>query len=302
MPKQGIPILSTHISTERAMKRYFPLLAIVIVSIIVVACSDDDTNTPVVNVAYEQASATKGGILYDHFWSIEGGFDQTNANLAKFNASADFFRCKQCHAWDLLGTAGSYNSRAPKTSRPNVSTLNLYQIAQTKTAQELFDAMKTATNRRDISYDLALYNPSTNSTEGDKMPNYAQILTDAQLWDLVKFMKAGAFDVAQLYDATYTGTYPTGSSKFNNVGRDGNAANGLTYFNTKCAICHGSDGTTLELEGMTAGKFVRSKANEAQHKIRFGQLGSIMVGNFDISLSQTKDLYKAMADTTNFPN
>ncbi|MFZ1728978.1 MAG: c-type cytochrome [Bacteroidota bacterium] len=284
------------------MKRYLYVIITIVIAITIAACSSDDTNTPIVNVAYEQASATNGGILYDAFYSTEGGFDQANSNLAKFKASADFFRCKQCHGWDLLGTAGSYNSRGPKATRPNVSALNLFQIAKTKSAQELFDAMKTATNRRDISYDLALYNPTTNSTEGDKMPNYSQFLTDAQIWDLVKFMKEGAFDVAQLYDASYTGTYPTGKATFSNVGRDGNAASGNAYYTQKCFICHGADGKTLELESMTLGKFLRSKANEAQHKIKHGALGSEMLGNFTISLSQMKDLYKAVADTTVFPN
>ncbi len=284
------------------MKRFPHLIVIILVASVVVSCSDDDTTNPPINTDYTQASAANGGIMYDHFWSAEGGFDQTNANLAKFNASADFFRCKQCHGWDQLGTSGSYISRGPKVNRPNISSLNLYQISHTKSAQELFDAMKKTAGRRDISYDLALYNPATNSTEGDKMPNFTQILTDAQIWSIVKFLKEGAFDVTQLYDATYTGAYPTGTAKFENVGKDGNAATGVTYFNQKCAMCHGGDGKVLTIEGMPLGKFARSKPNEVQHKVKYGQLGSIMTGNFNISLTEMKNLYKALADTTTFPN
>lgn len=284
------------------MKHYAAFLTMALVALVLVACSDDDTTNPPADTAYDLASVAKGGMLYDSFWSTEAGFDQTNANLSKFKASADFFRCKQCHGWDMLGTAGSYINRGPKATRPNVSSVNLFQSAKTKSAQELFDAMKKTAGRRDISYDLSQYDPAANSADGDKMPNYTQILTDAQIWDLVKFMKEGAFDVTQLYDATYTGSYPTGSARFSNVGRDGNAANGTTYYNAKCAMCHGSKGTDLTLEGMTAGKFVRSKPNEVQHKVKYGQLGSIMVGTFSISLTEMKDLYKAMADTTAFPN
>ena len=175
-------------------------------------------------------------------------------------------------------------------------------MAKTKTAQELFDSMKETAKRRDISYDLSSYDPEANKTEGDKMPNLNQILTDAQIWDIVKFMKEGMFDVTDLYDATYTGSYPNGSMTISNVGLDGNATNGNAYYTTNCVTCHGADGTNIELEGKTLGKFVRAKANEVQHKVKYGQLGSLMVGKFDITLTQMQDLYKACADTLAFPD
>jgi len=286
------------------MKSQRTFLVPVFVALALVGCSKDDTPvTPdPADVAYTNASSTKGGIMYDNFWATESGFNQADPNLSKFSAYSDFFRCKQCHGWDLLGTTGSYNNRGPKTNRPNVSTLDLYQIAHSKSAKELFDAMKKSTGRRDISFDLATYDPASNATEGDKMPNYAQILTDAQMWDIVKFMREGAFDVKQLYDATYTGTYPTGKATFANLGRDGNAANGKQFFTSKCVTCHGADGKTFQLENMSLGKFARSKPNEVQHKVMYGQLGSIMIGQMTMSLAQMKDLYKALADTTAFPD
>lgn len=279
------------------------LLSASILAAFAIGCSKDDEPEPE-PTSYDLASVSKGGIMYDKFWSQEAGFDQNNANIATFNAKPDFFRCKQCHAWDLLGTYGSYINRAPTANRPNIAAINLYDYIQTKTPQELFDGMKKTTNRRDISYDLSTYDPATNATIGDQMPNYTQYLTDAQIWDLVKFMKAGAFDVKQLYDATYTGVYPTGSASYSNVGKDGNAANGNTYYTANCVICHGADGTTIELEGKTLGNFLRSKPNEVQHKVKYGQLGSdpYMAGEYDITLTQMKDLYKACADVTAFPN
>ena len=263
-------------------------------------CKDEEPDPN--QEAYDNASISKGGIMYDKFWSIEAGFDQNNTHLTTLDGNSDFFRCKQCHAWDGLGNAGSYINRAAKTTRPNVAGLNLYQLAQTNSATELFEAMKATTNRRDISYDLSTYDPGTNNTEGDKMPNFNQLLTDDQIWDIVKFMKEGMVDVSQLYDATYTGTYPTGSVSFSNIGKDGNEANGNAYFASTCAACHGADGAYVDLEGMTVGDFTRSKANEVQHKVKYGQLGSIMAGEFDINLSQMKDLYKALANETNFPD
>jgi len=267
-------------------------------------CSDDkDVVTPPADPAeYTNADGITGGIMYDKFWSTEAGFNQSDPNLAKFNQYSDFFRCKQCHAWDYLGNAGSYINRGPKTTRPNIASGNILELAKSKTAQELFDAMKKSTGRRDISYDLATYNPTSNNTEGDKMPDYSQLLTDAQIWDIVKNLKTEAIDVAQIYDATYTGTYPTGSASFSNIGKDGNAVNGATYFAQRCAGCHGANGTAFLVENMTVGKFTRSKPNEVQHKVKFGQLGSSMTATDGLTLTNLKDLYKALADTVAFPN
>ncbi|TFH64895.1 MAG: c-type cytochrome [Candidatus Zixiibacteriota bacterium] len=285
------------------MKTHSLFFSFIVLSFLAVGCSDDKSTTPTTPKAYDDASLSKGGIMYDKFWSTEAAFNQNDPNLATYNAKSDFFRCKQCHGWDLLGRSGSYIGRGPKTTRPNVSVLNLYQLAKTKTPQELFDGLKKSANRRDVSYDLSTYDPTTNSTVGDQMPNFSQILTDAQIWDVVKFLREGAFDVAQLYDATYSGTYPTGTAAFANLGKDGNAAAGMTYFSSNCVACHGPTGVLIELEGMTLGAFARSKSNEVQHKVKYGTLGSdpIMTGKFDITLSQMKDLYKALADTSAFP-
>ena len=280
------------------MKLFKLLAPILVFAFIFTSCKKEDPN----EVAYNNASISNGGIMYDKFWSAESDFDQNSTNLATISASSDFFRCKQCHGWDGLGNKGAYINRGAKSTRPHVSSISLFQIAQTESADHLFEELKETSGRRDISTDLSTYDPETNSTKGDKMPNLNQLLTDAQIWDLVKFLKEGMFDVSELYDATYTGTYPTGSLVFANVGRDGNAANGNAYITANCAGCHGVDGTTLDLEGKTLGKFVRTKGNEAQHKVRYGQLGSAMTGQFDITISQMKDLYKALSDTEAFPD
>lgn len=286
------------------MKKVKLIMLALLATTLISSCSKDDPQPDPNQVAYDNASSSTGGIMYDKFWSTEAGYDQSSANLATLNAKSDFFRCKQCHAWDGLGSTGSYINRAPKTSRPTVSSLNLYQLAQTKTSLDLFNAMKKTEGRRDIATDLSTYDPATPSTqvEGDKMPNYNELLTDDQIWDIVKFMKEGMFDVSNLYDATYSGTYPTGTATYSNHGLDGNEANGNAYYTANCAGCHGTDGKTISLEDNSLGKFVRSKPNEVQHKVHYGQLGSVMVGEFDISLSQMKDLYKAIANTTNFPD
>lgn len=281
------------------MKKFFYLLGIFAV-VGLTNCSKDKEDP--MEDAYKNASVSKGGIMYDKFWAQEAEFDQNHASIATLNAKPDFFRCKQCHGWDLLGTQGAYINRGPKTSRPNVSSVNLLNIAQTKSYKELFEAMKKTAGRRDITYDLSTYDPATNNTEGDKMPNYTQLLTDAQIWDIVKFLKEGYIPVAQLYDFTLTGDYPTGSIAYSNIGMDGNETAGLAYYQSKCQSCHGADGKLIPVESMSVGKFLRSKPNEVQHKVKFGQLGTSMSGQFSITNSQMKDLYKALTNTTNFPD
>lgn len=284
------------------MKKFYFLLSLFFLTVILIGCSNNDNAVTPQPTAYDLASFSKGGIMFDKFWSTESGFNQSDPNITIFNSKSDFFRCKQCHGWDNLGRNGSYIGRGPNANRPNVADLNLYSIIQSKTPQELFDAMKSTVNRRDISFDFATYVSSDPNNDGHKMPNYAQLLTDSQIWDMVKFMKSAAFDVTQLYDAVYSGVYPTGTASFSNIGKDGNAANGNTTYSNNCTSCHGSNGTLILVEGMTVGKFTRSKPNEVQHKVKYGQLGSSMTGKFDMTITQMKDLYKALSDTVAFPN
>ena len=222
--------------------------------------------------------------------------------MATFSAKSDFFRCKQCHGWDQLGSNGFYINRRPSTSRPNISSVNLVTVSRTYTAQQLFDAIKTGSGatRRAPTATLSTYNPATNPTVGDQMPDYGAFMGDGQIWDLVRFLKVDAFDVTQLYDMAVTGTYPTGSVTFSNIGKDGIASAGATIFASKCEFCHGPTGKALSLEGQSLGAFLRGKPNEAQHKIRYGQLGSAMQPT-RLTLAEMKNLYKHLADSVVMP-
>lgn len=284
--------------------KYLSIIIFLSVALII-SCSDDDNNVKPAEdpKEYIDASGINGGILFDKFWSVEAKYDQESPNLDKFKAHSDFFRCKQCHGWDLQGKKGAYISRGPKTSRPNIADRNLRAIAKNMKPQDLFNSLKNGVgkDRRDIAVDLTTYDPATNSTEGDKMPKLSQILTDAQLWDIVKYLKVEALDVTELYDATYTGEYPTGTVTFTNIGKGGDAAKGMAFYKANCESCHGADGTKLLMENMTAGKFTRSKPYEVQHKVKFGQLGSTMKPT-TITLQEMKDLYKALSDTDKFPD
>ena len=120
--------------------RYDVRLAVAALMAVGTACGDGTGPGP---AAFNVADATRGGIAYNMFWSASAGFDQSDTRIAAFNAKSDFFRCKQCHGWDLLGQGGSYINRRPSTSRPNIAALNLATMARTASALALFDAIKT---------------------------------------------------------------------------------------------------------------------------------------------------------------
>ncbi len=249
---------------------------------------------------FQNADGANGGQMYDKFWTTEAGWNQSDPNLPTFNASSNFFRCKQCHAWDRLGNAASYINRAPSTTRPNVSPVNLLQASTSMSPEELFGAIGRSTGRRALTADLSTYDPATNSTVGDQMPDFGSFMTDAQIWDLVKFLKEEAIDVNLLYVGTPSGVYPTGSITYSNIGLDGDATAGDAIY-SRCVACHGTDGTDLDLEGRSVGEFVRDKPNELQHKVKFGQPGTAM-GPQVTDLNQIKDLYKALTNTTTYPD
>ncbi len=259
----------------------------------------DDAPPP---AGYQNADSDIGGKMYDKFWATETGFNQADANLATFNTFKDFFRCKQCHGWDRLGNQGAYINRSPRTTRPNVSDLDLLAMSNEYTPQEMFDAIKTSAGRRTPTTDLSTYDPGTNAAVGDQMPDYSQILTDDQIWGLVKFLLEGAIDVNDLYDFTITGGYPDGSIEFTNVGQDGDASNGDAIFASRCASCHGADGTSFGVDGgYSVGSHLRGKPNEDQHKFKFGQLGTGMTGLVS-DLTEMKDLYKALTNAASYPD
>lgn len=259
--------------------------------------------------AFANADGVNGGMLYNTFWDPATGFTQADAaKIKKLTMFSDFFRCKQCHGWDQEGTQASYIGRAPSKTRPRVATPIRAQMTS-YTPEQLFNAIKTGSTpsaRRPFSADLSTYDPASNSAVGDQMPNYGELLTDAQIWNVVKFLKTEAIDVKLLYDHSTTGSYPTGKITYTNIGKDGDAAKGKALFISQgCAVssCHGANGTAVLVDNATytVGGFVRAKPNEAQHKIKFGQMENSGMLARNVSVQDLKDLYKALIDTVAFP-
>ncbi len=236
--------------------------------------------------AYDAASGSRGGILYDNWTNAASGITGIPTEVT---SKSEFFRCKSCHAWDGLGNKGSYINRAGNASRPNCASSDLRAFVGNHNIKETFLKVKNEGGRT----------KSLNTSYSDIMPDYSALIADADVWDLVKYLYTEAFNVSSLYDYTTAGLYPTGTITFSNIGRDGSATNGNTYYTSNCVSCHGADGKLIAT--VNVGKLGRTKPNEVWHKVKFGQLGSSMDG-FGSSLQQIKDLYVALQDTLTYPN
>ncbi len=274
----------------------------IILLLIAIGCSPTKEETPVDDPAYTAADGYNGAKLYEKFWDTETGFDQEHPSIPVFDQYSDFFRCINCHGYDLLGRQGGYATFYPSNSKPNAADVNLSARAKASGSSKLFNAIKTGSDpskRRGIDADLSAYDPVTNNTVGDRMPDYGSILSDDQIWNLVKFIKAEAIDVKQLYDFTISGAYPNAVVAFSNLGKGGNAANGDKVYSDYCASCHGADGTECGGRTGSIGKHLRTFPYEDVYIFRFGLLG--VMENFQLTDQEMKDLFKALSDETKYP-
>lgn len=251
--------------------------------------------------AYTSANGITGGAAYAKWWTTDGGGSGTQPTTT---AAADFYRCKSCHAWDGLGNSGSYANRTGqstlRSSRPDVSAINLRSTAKLAGYQQLFDLIKHTGARKIDATD-------------NSHPDFSTHLTDAQVWNIVKFMREEWVAANLLYDIEVAGramyvdlsadpdTVVAPTVTYSNVGALGNEANGQSIVSARCASCHGADGTTLDIGGRSLGQFVREKPNEAWFKAKFGEDGSMTAG-LVTSTSDLQDLYRALANASNFPN
>ncbi len=251
---------------------------------------------------YVNADGIAGGAAYSMWWTTEAGGSGTQPITT---APADYYRCKACHAWDGLGNAASYADRTGQSTltpgRPDVSSINLRSTVSKESCQALFDLIRHAGSRKIDAFD-------------NTHPDFTQHLTDAQVWNLVKFMREEWVTPNLLYDIEVSGpamyvdysqvtpvvVKPTVT--YTNIGALGNEANGQAIVAAKCAGCHGANGTAIDIEGRSLGQFVREKPNEAWFKAKFGNPGTGMNPGLVSNLSDLQDLYKALANPANFPN
>lgn len=252
--------------------------------------------------AYVDADGIAGGAAYSKWWTTDAVGTGTQPTTT---AASDFYRCKACHAWDGLGNAGSYANRtgqsSGKATRPDVSSINLSSSASSESYQALFDLVSHAGARNIDAAD-------------NSHPDFSTLLSDAQVWNLVKFMREEWVAPNLLYDLEVSGpamfwdysvtpaALVSPTLTYSNVGALGNEANGQTIVAARCAGCHGADGTDLDIGGRSLGQFVREKPNEAWFKAKFGESGTGMAPGLVSETSELQDLYAALANAANFPD
>jgi hypothetical protein len=252
----------------------------------------------VIPAAYAAADGILGGTAYSKWWVTEAGGSGTQPTTT---VAADFYRCKSCHAWDGLGNAGSYADRTGqstgKATRPDVASVSLRASVLRETPTELYNLIARPTGR-------------TLDAADNTHPAFDGLLTESQIWNLVKFMREEWVEPTDLYTmktegsvmhwdySTTPATLVTPTRTYSDIGIGGDATRGDTLFANSCASCHTADGTGLS---MSVGNKVRTKPHEIWLKVKFGEPGSMVPGILT-DLQDLKDLFKALIDTAKYPD
>lgn len=253
--------------------------------------------------AYAAADGILGGTAYAKWWVTEAGGSGTQPSTT---VAADFYRCKSCHAWDGLGNAGSYADRTGQSSgratRPDVASVSLRASVLRETPTELYNLIARPTGR-------------TLDAADNTHPAFDGLLSEAQIWNLVKFMREEWIEPTDLYTlkvegpvmhwdySTTPATLATPTRTYSDIGIGGDATRGDTLFASTCALCHAADGAGTPPSGdpMSVGKLVRTKPHEIWLKVKFGEPGKMEPGMLT-DLQDLKDLFKALTDTVKYPD
>ena len=263
------------------------------------------TNPGYIPAEYSAADPIQGGTAYAKWWVTQAGGPGTLAG-ASVTVGVEWVRCKTCHGWDGRGNRASYANRTGQStgaaSRPDVSTVDLWATIRATTPMQLFDLIKGA-GERDLN------------TQGNGHPDYSAVLSDAQIWNLVKFMREGWIFPDRLYYVAVdgppvykdgTGTVISPMVVYYGVGANGDATSGDAVYTASCSGCHGSDGTALNIAGASLGELVRTKPNEVWHKAKFGSISDSSVADMDAGIltdtGDLADLYRALTNTTTYPD
>ena len=236
----------------------FTLLMFVSMSFYFASCKKDSgpTQADQDQAAYDAADGIRGARLYDHV------INEKLINDDQMTSNPNFFRCKSCHGWDLKGRAGVLIDKQSSATYPVVSVANLIdEVRPNDGIRQIYDAIANAGGRDPLS-----------GTYNETMPDFTQILSVDDIWDLVKFIKETGHQTNDFYTLATTGTYPNGTKSFSDIGKNGNAAAGLATYNAKCASCHGADGSTINIycQGEWLGNMFRHAPHEIQHKAIWG--------------------------------
>ncbi len=226
---------------------FFIVIAVSILAVI--SCNKKTTAVSDSQAAYDAADGVRGARLYDH------ALNELGITGKAANDNSNYYRCKSCHGWDLLGSQGVLIGHTD----PQPAPVDLMEVRANDDIDEIFDHIMATDGPSFDTFDPAHKN---------EMPGWGNILTEDDAWDLVKFIKETAHDVSEFYDMDIS----SGEPVFSNIGKGGDGTAGLTTYNANCAVCHGADGTQIDIycQGEYLGDMFRNDPHEIQHKAIWG--------------------------------
>jgi len=201
-------------------------------------------------LAHQDAAVVRGGAMYDKWWAVIGAdvpatdhplWSLRPDTMSNTRTGADTWRCKECHGWDYKGVNGRYGSGSHRTGIAGI-------LYTTKTAPEVFELIKT-----DHGYGAAG-------------------LSDEDIWDLTVFILEGLINTDSIIDpnGVFIGDLATGQILYDS---------GIST-NVACAACHGQLGLSPppghEHFDDYVGLISTENPWEFQHKVQFGQPGTVM--------------------------
>jgi len=218
---------------------------------------------------YASASAMRGAHLYDDWQTTTGtattGNNPLYAQTTGQSTGATTWRCKECHGVDYRGKDGFYATGTHATG-----VKGLLGTAANLDADEIYAALSGP-----------CLGPANTAAGG--------YLSDADRWDLVKFIREGIVDVTTFLDATGAPVAP-------------DLANGQVLYEDQCKRCHGADGAKVNIGTAASVSYVGTEVLKNgfnfQHRVRFGPVGvpgslrEEMPGavNFGWSLQDVRDV------------
>lgn len=302
--------------------------------------------------AYAAADAVNGSKLFSNFLHVDAGWPLDDAgwpdvlvaadptiNIADISnpprgvvgqSNANFYSCTGCHAVDGIGRDGMGITKVASKTAPEFAASHLLDNKNDDIIA-LFNKIKNVGGRQIDPAKTA--NGLDNTLGGQAHPDYSKILTDAKIWDLVKWVKEGMYNEnSDLYTITTTGvwnTLPKPTVAYSNLGgAAGNPSAGVAFYSAKCTVCHAADGAgTTDAQGPVMAPGVKNQTtgsgatNPATGKKEFG-LGPyfryntasgvfvVVTGKFGnvpwmaatpTTKQEMKDMLAAFRDTKRFP-
>jgi mono/diheme cytochrome c family protein len=270
-------------------------LAVAIGLAMTISSCEKDKSKDDIQAAYDAADGVRGARLYDH------ALNELGITGLAANDHSNYYRCKTCHGWDLLGNEGVAIGQIGSTTKPEPAPVNLMEVRANDDIEEIYEHIMSTDGPSFETFDSNLRNV---------MPAWGTILSEEDAWDLVKFIKETAHDVSEFYDMDIS----SGKAVFSNIGKGGSATAGRTVYNAKCSSCHGSDGTKINIycKGEYLGDMFRNDPHEIQHKAIWGMpydaehvaagcADAGMMPAQDITDQDIRDMMVMGQDTTAFP-